>query len=102
MSTINPTQIPELPLKITQRTLGFVIMLPGVSTPRAPRDSTPSACRRRPSTSRLTASTRITNNFQRDTDGFYSMVFPQLDAVEQVTVTGVRRGAEGASGWDGC
>ena len=38
------------------------------------------------------------NNFQRDTDGFYSMVFPQLDAVEQVTVTGAAAGAESAGG----
>ena len=38
------------------------------------------------------------NNFQRDTDGFYSMVFPQLDAVEQVTLTGAAAGAESAAG----
>ena len=38
------------------------------------------------------------NNFQRATDGFYSMVFPQLDALEQVTVTGAAAGSDSASG----
>jgi hypothetical protein len=39
-STINLTQIQNLPLTSRNALFGFVIMLPGVSTPGAPRDST--------------------------------------------------------------
>jgi hypothetical protein len=95
-STINLTQIQNLPLTSRNALFGFVIMLPGVSTPGAPRDSTLFGL---PETSiNITIDgVNTNNNFQRDTDGFYSMVFPQLDAVEQVTVTGAGAGAEGAS-----
>ena len=95
-STINLTQIQNLPLTSRNALFGFVTMLPGVSTPGAPRDSTLFGL---PETSiNITIDgVNTNNNFQRETDGFYSMVFPQLDAVEQVTVTGAGAGAEGAS-----
>jgi hypothetical protein len=95
-STINLTQIQNLPLTSRNALFGFVVMLPGVSTPGAPRDSTLFGL---PETAiNITIDgVNTNNNFQRDTDGFYSMVFPQLDAVEQVTVTGAGAGAESAS-----
>ena len=95
-STINLTQIQNLPLTSRNALFGFVTMLPGVSTPGAPRDSTLFGL---PETSiNITIDgVNTNNNFQRETDGFYSMVFPQLDAVEQVTVTGAGGSAEGAS-----
>ena len=95
-STINLTQIQNLPLTSRNALFGFVTMLPGVSTPGAPRDSTLFGL---PETSiNITIDgVNTNNNFQRETDGFYSMVLPQLDAVEQVTVTGAGAGAEGAS-----
>jgi len=95
-STINLTQIQNLPLTSRNALFGFVIMLPGVSTPGTPRDSTLFGL---PETSiNITIDgVNTNNNFQRETDGFYSMVFPQLDAVEQVTVTGAVAGAESAT-----
>lgn len=95
-STINLTQIQNLPLTSRNALFGFVTMLPGVSTPGAPRDSSLFGL---PETSiNITIDgVNTNNNFQRDTDGFYSMVLPQLDAVEQVTVTGAGAGAESAS-----
>ena len=95
-STINLTQIQNLPLTSRNALFGFVIMLPGVSTPGAPRDSTLFGLPEN-SINITIDGVNTNNNFQRETDGFYSMVFPQLDAVEQVTVTGAGAGAEGAS-----
>ena len=95
-STINAAQIQNLPLTSRNALFGFVIMLPGVSTPGAPRDSTLFGL---PETAiNITIDgINTNNNFQRETDGFYSMVLPQLDAVEQVTVTGAAAGAEAAT-----
>jgi hypothetical protein len=95
-STINLTQIQNLPLTSRNALFGFVTMLPGVSTPGAPRDSTLFGLPE--STINITIDgVNTNNNFQRETDGFYSMVFPQLDAVEQVTLTGAAAGAESAT-----
>jgi hypothetical protein len=95
-STINLTQIQNLPLTSRNALFGFVTMLPGVSTPGAPRDSTLFGL---PETSiNITIDgVNTNNNFQRDTDGFYSMVLPQLDAVDPVPGPGAGAGADGAS-----
>ena len=67
------------------------------STPPAARAARPStACRRTRSTSPSTASAPAT--MLQSTDGFFSMVTPRLDAVEEVTVTGAVPGAGGGAG----
>ena len=68
-STINLTQIQNLPLTSRNALFGFVTMLPGVSTPGAPRDSTLFGL---PETSiNITIDgVNTTNNYQRETDGF--------------------------------
>jgi hypothetical protein len=76
---------------------GFVTMLPGVDTPGAPRDSKLFGLPEQ-SINISIDGVNTNNNFQRDSDGFYSMVFPQVDAVEQVTLTGAAAGADSASG----
>jgi len=102
-STINSTQIQNLPLTSRNVLLGFVTMLPGVDTvfstsgTGAARDSTLFGLPEQ-SINITIDGINTQNNFQRDTDGFYSMVFPQLDAVEQVTLTGAAAGAQGAAG----
>jgi hypothetical protein len=96
-STINATQIQNLPLTSRNALFGFVIMLPGVDTPGAPRDSQMFGLPEQAINITIDG-VNTNNNFQRDTDGFYSMVFPQLDAVEQVTVTGAAAGSESAGG----
>ena len=60
---------------------------------RAARRS--AACRRTRSTSPIDG-VNVNNNFQ-STDGFFSMVTPRLDAVEEVTVTGATPGADQAA-----
>jgi hypothetical protein len=96
-ATINATQIENLPLTSRNVLFGFVTMLPGVDTPGAPRDSKLFGLPEE-SINITINGINTNNNFQRDTDGFYSMVFPQLDAIEQVTVTGAAAGAESAAG----
>jgi Carboxypeptidase regulatory-like domain len=96
-STISAAQINNLPLTSRNVLFGFVTMLPGVDTPGAPRDSKLFGLPEQ-SINISIDGVNTNNNFQRDTDGFYSMVFPQLDAVEQVSVTGAAAGAESASG----
>ena len=96
-ATISATQIENLPLTSRNVLFGFVTMLPGVDTPGAPRDSKLFGLPEE-SINITINGINTNNNFQRDTDGFYSMVFPQLDAIEQVTVTGAAAGAESAAG----
>jgi hypothetical protein len=96
-STINATQIQNLPLTSRNALFGFVIMLPGVDTPTTPRDSQMFGLPEQAINITIDG-INTNNNFQRDTDGFYSMVFPQLDAVEQVTVTGAAAGSDSAGG----
>jgi hypothetical protein len=96
-STISALQIQNLPLTSRNALFGFVIMLPGVDTTGSPRDSTLFGLPEQ-SINITIDGVNSQNNFQRESDGFYSMVFPQLDAVEQVTVTGAAAGADSAGG----
>jgi hypothetical protein len=96
-STINATQIQNLPLTSRNALFGFVIMLPGVETPTAPRNSQLFGLPEQAINITIDG-INTNNNFQRGSDGFYSMVFPQLDAIEQVTVTGAAAGADNAGG----
>jgi hypothetical protein len=96
-STINAEQIQNLPLS-SRNALSFVTMLPGVDTADGvSRNSTLFGLPEQ-SINITIDGINTQNNFQRSSDGFYSMVFPQLDAIEQVTVTGAAAGAESAGG----
>jgi hypothetical protein len=96
-STINANQIQNLPLT-SRNALSFVTMLPGIDTADGvARNSTLFGLPEQAINITIDG-INTNNNFQRETDGFYSMVFPQLDAVEQVTVTGATAGAESAGG----
>jgi hypothetical protein len=97
-STISAVQIQNLPMTSRNALFGFVVMLPGVDTPDGvARNSTLFGLPEQ-SINITIDGVNTQNNFQRSSDGFYSMVFPQLDAIEQVTVTGAAAGAESAQG----
>ena len=97
-STVNATQIQNLPMTSRNALFGFVVMLPGVDTPDGvSRNSTLFGLPEQAINISIDG-VNTQNNFQRGSDGFYSMVFPQLDAIEQVTVTGAAAGAEAATG----
>ena len=91
-STISVEQISNLPL-VSRNALNFVTFLPGVQTIGGPRGSTISGLPQ--NTINITIDgISNSNNFQSG-DGFFSMVTPRLDAVEEITVTGATPGADG-------
>ena len=92
-STITTEQITNLPL-VSRNALNFVVFLPGVETSAGPRGSTISGLPQN-AISVTYDGVNVNNNFQ-STDGFFSMVTPRLDAVEEVTVTGAT--PDGGSG----
>jgi hypothetical protein len=92
-STLSIEQVQNLPL-VSRNALNFVVFLPGVSTTGGPRGSTISGLPQ--STINITLDgISVSNNLQSG-DGFFSMVVPSLDAVEEVTVTTATQGADAA------
>jgi hypothetical protein len=93
-STITTEQITNLPL-VSRNALNFVVFLPGVETSAGPRGSTISGLPQN-AISVMLDGVNVNNNFQ-STDGFFSMITPRLDAVEEVTVTGATPTADQAA-----
>ena len=87
-------QITKLPL-VSRNGLSSVMFLPGVQQIGNYRDSTINGLPQ--NTINLTLDgIGIGNNLQ-STDGFYTQVFPRLDAIEEVTVTGATPDAAGGA-----
>ena len=95
-STLNMNQIANLPAQ-TRNALYAVTLLPGVDTAanQTARNSTISGLPQYTINITLDG-VNVSNNMQRQTDGFYSMVRANLDAVEEVTVTTATQGADSA------
>jgi hypothetical protein len=92
-STITTEQINKLPL-VSRNALYFTVFLPGVETTGGPRGSTIMGLPQ--NTINITIDgISNSNNFQSG-DGFFSMVTPRTDAVEEITVTGATPGANNA------
>jgi hypothetical protein len=94
-ATIGVEQISELPVP-SRNALYFAAMLPGVETTAGPRGSTFSGLPN--NTINVTIDGVTTGNQLQSIDGFFSMVTPRLDAVEEVTVTGATPGAGSGPG----
>ncbi|MFM8534958.1 MAG: carboxypeptidase regulatory-like domain-containing protein, partial [Acidimicrobiia bacterium] len=90
-STINSNQITKLPLT-SRSAMDFVNFLPGVSTPAGNRDATINGLPRGMINITLDG-VNIQDNTLRSTDGFFAIVSPRLDSVEEVTVTTASQGA---------
>jgi hypothetical protein len=92
-STITTEQINSLPLP-SRNALYFTTFLPGVETTGGPRGSTIMGLPQ--NTINITIDgVSNSNNFQSG-DGFFSLVTPRTDAVEEITVTGATPGANNA------
>ena len=92
-STISVEQVTNLPL-VSRNALNFVVFLPGVETQGGPRGSTISGLPQ--DTINITLDgISVSNNFQSG-DGFFSMVVPSMDAIEEVTVSTATQGADAA------
>jgi hypothetical protein len=90
-STITTNQIIKLPLT-SRSAMDFVNFLPGVSTPAGNRDATINGLPRGMINITLDG-VNVQDNTLRSTDGFFAIVSPRLDSVEEVTVTTASQGA---------
>jgi hypothetical protein len=91
-NTINTKGIVSLPVS-SRSTLEFVQFLPGVQTAGGTRDSTINGLPQS-SLSITLDGVNIQDNTLKTTDGFFAIVSPRLDAIEEVTVTSAAQGAE--------
>ena len=95
-STINTNQITKLPLT-SRSAMDFVNFLPGVSTPAGNRDATINGLPQGVINITLDG-INIQDNTNRSTDGFFAIVSPRLDAIEEVSVTTAGQGADAGQG----
>ncbi len=96
-STINTAQIQSLPLT-SRNVMDFITFLPGVSTPGGNRQSSINGLPRGAINITLDG-VNIQDNTLRRTDGFFTIVQPRLDAIEEMTVsTAAGEVAGGGSG----
>ena len=93
-STLFTEQLKTVPLP-TRNALYAVNMLPGVDTTGTVRDSTIAGLPEQTINISLDG-VNVNNNQDKAGDGFYAMVRPQLDAIEQVTLTTAAQGADSA------
>ena len=94
-STLSVEQLSELPL-VSRNALYSVALLPGVSTAGGPRGAIINGLPN--NTVNITIDGVTTGNMFQSGDGFFSMVTPRMDAVEEVTVTGAVPGSGGGAG----
>lgn len=94
-TTIDARQITTLPLT-TRAALGFVTFLPGVSTPGGNRDSMINGLPQSQINITLDGINVQDNTLKGDRggDGFFAIVDPRIDAVDEVTVSMAGIGAE--------
>lgn len=90
-STVSMNEISKLP--ITSRSaMDFIPFLPGVTTPGGNRQSQINGLPRGQINITLDG-VNIQDNTLRSTDGFFAIVSPRLDAIEEVTLTTASQGA---------
>ena len=94
-STLSVEQLSELPL-VSRNALYAVALLPGVSTTGGPRTANINGLPN--NTVNVTIDGVTTGNMLMSTDGFFSMVTPRMDAVEEITVTGAVPGSGSGAG----
>ena len=93
-TTLNTNQIIKLPLT-SRSAMDFVNFLPGVSTPAGNRQATINGLPR--GTINITLDgVNVQDNTLRSTDGFFAIVSPRLDAIEEVTVSTASQAATDA------
>jgi hypothetical protein len=87
-TTMNVKQISSLPLQ-TRNLMDALTMLPGVSTPGTPRNSTINGLPQSAINITLDG-VNVQDNYlkgQDGGDGFFALISPRLDAIEEVTVS---------------
>jgi hypothetical protein len=94
-STVSAEFIKSVPA-LSRNALDFLVFLPGVETPGAnARESRISGLPE--TTINITIDGVSTSNNLQSTDGFFTMVTPRLDAIEEVTLTTANAGADSSA-----
>jgi hypothetical protein len=93
-TTLNVRQIVNLPLS-SRASLDFVRFLPGVNSPGGTRDSTINGLPQSAINITLDG-VNVQDNTLKTGDGFFAIVNPRLDAIEEVTMSSAAQGAEGS------
>jgi hypothetical protein len=96
-TTINGRQISELPF-VARDAMQLVLTQPGVTTPGTPRTSSMNGLPKGSINLTLNGLS-IQDNLLKSSDGFFAVVQPKADAVEEVTISTATPGAE--SGGEG-
>jgi hypothetical protein len=91
-TTINTRSITSLPVG-SRSALDFTQFLPGVQTSSTVRNSTVNGLPQS-SISITLDGVNIQDNTNKTTDGFFAIVSPRLDAIEEVSLTSAAQGAE--------
>ena len=92
-TTLDTRQVQSLPLS-SRSAADFVVFLPGVQTAGGSRDSIVNGLPQ--GTINMTLDgVNIQDNTLKTTDGFFAMIAPRLDAVEEITFTSGAQGADG-------
>ena len=92
-TTLDTREVASLPLS-SRSAFDFVVFLPGTSTAGGSRESLINGLPQ--GTINITLDgVNIQDNTNRTTDGFFAIVAPRLDAVEEITVSTAAQGAEG-------
>ncbi|MBI4478248.1 MAG: carboxypeptidase regulatory-like domain-containing protein, partial [Acidobacteria bacterium] len=84
-TTVDIRQVQNLPL-MSRNALDFVTFLPGVNTPSTNRNSTVAGLPQNAINITIDG-INVQDNTLKSTDGFFTIVQPRLDAIEEVTVT---------------
>jgi len=91
-TVLDTRQVSSLPLS-SRNAADFIVFLPGVTTPGGTRDSIVNGLPQ--STINMTLDgVNIQDNTLKTTDGFFAIVGPRLDAVEEISFTTAASGAE--------
>ena len=93
-STVTGEEIANLPV-VSRNALNFVTFLPNVQTPGTGRASTVAGLPQ--SAINISIDGVTTSNLLQSNDGFFSMVTPRLDAVEEVSVSVAGAGADASA-----
>ena len=93
-TTITGRQITELPFTSRNAT-DLLLNLPGTTTPGRPRTSTFNGLPQGAINMTLDG-LNIQDNYLKNTDGFYTNLYPRVDAVEEVSLSTASPGAESA------
>ena len=95
-STITVRQHSELPLA-SRDGLQLVLLQAGIQTPGSPRTSSFQGLTKTAIAITVDGA-NVQDNYQKSTDGFFGLLQPRLDSIEEVTVSSAATGADLAAG----